>query len=101
MSRTRYPKDWKEIATAIKNASNWRCTKCSRICLRPGEKPEGWSKSQRRVYNLQVHHHNFDPSDNRLENLICLCSSCHLDYHRFGRGNVSPGQLSLFLDERL
>lgn len=96
MSRTRYSPDWKQIATAVKNSSDWRCSRCKRPCLRPGEKPPELTLSQRRVYNLQVHHYNFDPSDNRLENLAPLCSSCHLHYHRFRRGNISPGQLSLF-----
>ena len=96
MSRSRYSKDWKQIATAVKNSSDWRCSRCDRPCLRPGEKPVGLSLSERRVYNLQVHHYNFDPEDNRPENLAPLCSSCHLYYHRFGRGNISPGQLSLF-----
>ncbi|MBD6620613.1 HNH endonuclease, partial [Komarekiella sp. 'clone 1'] len=49
MSRTRYPKDWKEIATSIKESCDWRCSRCNRPCLRPGENPQGWSKSQRRV----------------------------------------------------
>ncbi len=101
MSQGRYSQDWKQIATTVKNASDWRCTKCGKVCLRPGEKPEGSTLSQRRVYTLQVHHWNADPSDNRLENLACLCSACHLYYHRFGRGNISPGQLSLFSDECL
>ncbi|MBW4457946.1 MAG: HNH endonuclease [Nostoc indistinguendum CM1-VF10] len=96
MSRTRYSPDWKQIATAVKNSSDWRCSRCERPCLRPGEKPPELTLSQRRVYNLQVHHYNFDPSDNRRENLAPLCSSCHLYYHRFRRGNISPGQLSLF-----
>ncbi|MBW4617690.1 MAG: HNH endonuclease [Desmonostoc vinosum HA7617-LM4] len=96
MSQSRYSDNWKQLATAIKAAADWRCSKCGKVCLRPGEKPSNLTYSQRRAYNLQVHHWNRDPSDNRVENLICLCSSCHLDYHRFGRGNVSPGQLSLF-----
>ncbi|MEH1770420.1 HNH endonuclease [Nostoc sp.] len=75
MSRTRYSPDWKQIATAVKNSSDWRCSRCERSCLRPGEKPPELTLSQRRVYNLQVHHYNFDPSDNRLENLAPLCSA--------------------------
>ncbi len=26
MSKTRYSKDWKQIATAVKDASDWRCS---------------------------------------------------------------------------
>ncbi|MHC0067912.1 hypothetical protein ACWATR_34320 [Nostoc sp. UIC 10890] len=34
MSKTRYSKDWKQIPTDVKDASDWRCTKCDRVCLR-------------------------------------------------------------------
>ncbi|MBD2255778.1 HNH endonuclease [Nostoc parmelioides] len=96
-----YPENWKEIATALKAASNWRCAKCGRVCLRPGEKPDNLTFSERKAHTLQVHHWNRDPSDNRLENLVCLCSGCHLSYHCFSRGNVSPGQLSLFAEQKV
>ncbi|BAY41818.1 hypothetical protein NIES2111_62140 (plasmid) [Nostoc sp. NIES-2111] len=101
MSQGVYPENWKEIATALKAASNWRCAKCGRVCLRPGEKPDNLTFSERKAHTLQVHHWNRDPSDNRLENLVCLCSGCHLSYHRFGRSNVSPGQLSLFGESKV
>ncbi|MDF5730875.1 MAG: HNH endonuclease [Rhizonema sp. PD38] len=97
MSKSRYPENWKELATAMKSAVGWRCQKCNRLCLQPGTVAPDWTKSQRRAHTLQVHHWNCDPSDNRWENLVCLCSSCHLNYHQFGRGNISPGQLSLEL----
>ncbi|AFZ27231.1 putative restriction endonuclease [Cylindrospermum stagnale PCC 7417] len=91
---SRYPENWKEIAVGIKEASGWCCQRCGKICLRPGEKHD-LSTSERKAYALQVHHWNCDPSDNRRENLVCLCTGCHLSYHRWRRGNVSPGQLSL------
>jgi hypothetical protein len=96
-ARHRYPKNWSELARAIKESANWRCQKCGRVCLRPGEQTPNWTKSQRKAYTLQVHHWNRDPSDNRIENLAPLCTGCHLSYHRFGQGNISPGQLSLDL----
>jgi hypothetical protein len=96
----RYPKHWKELAKSIKENSGWRCQKCDsygalryRVCLRPGEKP---NTTKPRAYDLQVHHWNRDPSDNRPENLVALCPKCHLSYHRGGKGNISLGQLSLF-----
>ena len=88
-----YPKHWKELAKAIKEKANWCCQKCGRVCLRPGEKPH---TTKPRAYDLQVHHWNRDPSDNRPENLVALCPKCHLSYHRGGKGNISVGQLSLF-----
>jgi HNH endonuclease len=75
MSQGVYPDNWKEIATALKADCDWRCTKCGKVCLRPGEKPPDWTKSQCKAHTLQVHHWNCDPSDNRLENLACLCTA--------------------------
>jgi predicted HNH restriction endonuclease len=88
-----YPQQWKELAKSIKEKSDWRCNKCGRACLRPGDKS---ITDKRRAYNLQVHHWDRNPSNNKIENLICLCSACHLSYHKGGKGNISPGQLSLF-----
>lgn len=85
-----YPDDWKEIADEIKQQAQWCCEKCGLQCIKPGEKLKS------RVYVLQVHHWNRNPADNRRENLIALCSACHLHYHRGGKSNISPGQLSLF-----
>jgi hypothetical protein len=41
-----------------------------------------------------VHHHNRMPEDNRPENLIALCTTCHLSYHNRQQSNIPPGQLS-------
>jgi hypothetical protein len=48
-----------------------------------------------------VHHRNRIPEDNRLENLVALCTACHLSYHNRRQSNVSPGQLSLFSDDAI
>ena len=66
-----YPKHWKKLAKTIKEKSGWCCQKCGRVCLLKSEKPADNIKP--RAYNLQVHHWNMDTSDNRVENLICLC----------------------------
>ncbi|MEC4988842.1 MAG: HNH endonuclease [Oscillatoria sp. PMC 1068.18] len=95
MTNHRYPDNWKEIATAIKEAAEWKCSKCHRQCLKPGEKTER-SLSERIAYTLAVHHWNRNPDDNRVENLVALCTGCHLSYHQGGKSNVSPGQLKLF-----
>jgi predicted HNH restriction endonuclease len=50
------------------------------------------------VKTLTVHHANYTPEDNRAENLIPLCTACHLSYHTRKKSNVTPGQLSLFLE---
>jgi len=96
IDRQRYPNNWSDIALAIKEAANWRCLHCGKQCLRPGDKPQYLTRSERAIATLTVHHANFTPEDNRTENLIALCAPCHLAIHQSRRGNVSPGQLSLF-----
>ncbi|MDJ1168914.1 HNH endonuclease [Roseofilum sp. BLCC_M154] len=95
-SRDRYPENWNELSASIKAAASWRCQKCGKQCIRPQEKTPGLSVSERRARTLNVHHRNFKPEDNRLENLVALCTGCHLGYHQNRRGNVSPGQLELW-----
>jgi hypothetical protein len=92
----RYPHNWKEIATAIKTAAWWRCQKCDRACIKPGEVVSGLSKSDRTTRTLVVHHRNYKPEDNRPENLIAVCTGCHLSYHQRRRGNEAIGQLELW-----
>ena len=59
--------------------------------IHPGARSE-WTK-----VTLSTHHANFLPEDNNPENLIVLCTPCHLALHaRAKRSNVSPGQLSLW-----
>jgi len=95
MSSNRYPDNWSEIARAIKEAAKWRCAKCGWQCIRPGEDTSHLSHSERMAKTLTVHHYNRVPEDNRPENLVALCTGCHLAYHQGGLSNVSPGQLSL------
>ena len=99
-SSSRYPNNWKELSLSLKNKANWTCQKCGRKCIEPGQKvPSDWTVSKLMAYTLQVHHWDRDPSNSSLDNLICVCTGCHLDLHRGYRGNlsnVSEGQLSLF-----
>jgi 5-methylcytosine-specific restriction endonuclease McrA len=94
----RYPDNWSDIALSVKENALWRCAKCNQQCLQPGTK-SGLTKSERLKVTLTVHHRNRIPEDNRLENLIALCTACHLSCHNRGQSNVSPGQLSLFPDD--
>lgn len=75
----------------------WQCAKCGRQCLKPLDDKAHLSKSERSKRTLVVHHANYKPEDNREENLIPLCTGCHLSYHAGKRGNVSIGQLELDL----
>jgi hypothetical protein len=97
-NRQRYPENWNEIAFFIKEQAGWHCHKCKMQCIRPGEDISALTKSERMAKTLVVHHANYTPEDNRPENLIPLCTGCHLSYHIRKKSNVTPGQLSLFED---
>ncbi len=72
MDKKRYPSDWKKIALSVKEAANWTCQGCGMRCRRPGEPFDTHKRT------LTVHHINHVPEDCRTENLIALCSACHL-----------------------
>jgi hypothetical protein len=96
MDSKRYPDNWSEIALSVKEAAGWRCSRCGSKCFRPGERPSKLTRSEWTKKTLSVHHSNYDPEDNRVENLIPLCMPCHLAFHTGKRGSISPGQLSLW-----
>ena len=74
MERDRYPDDWKEIATAIKEKAGWRCQVCGRQCRKPGE-PFDTHRNTLTVAHLDHTPENMDES-----NLMAMCSGCHLRY---------------------
>ncbi len=92
----RYPDNWKELALTMKKLVNYECQCCGKRCYKPGERPENLTRSEWTANILQVHHRDFNCSNNRSSNLIALCSACHLNVHRSRYSDVSPGQLSLF-----
>lgn len=94
---SRYPDNWNEIATKLKEKADWKCSHCQMQCIKPNDDVSSLTISERRRRTLSVHHANYQPEDNRQENLICLCSGCHLAQHTRRRGNISIGQLSLKL----
>ena len=77
MNRSIYPKDWDEIAHALKQRAGWRCEHCTRRCQAPGEP----FMDGRHV--LTVAHLDHDPP-NPLPRLMVLCVPCHLTYDRAG-----------------
>ncbi|MBC1224555.1 HNH endonuclease [Nostoc sp. UCD121] len=95
-NRSRYSSNWDIIALEVKSKSDWKCTRCGMQCLRPTDKRDGLNRRERSIKTLVVHHRNYTPEDNRAENLAALCTACHMLFHTRRRGNVSPGQLSLW-----
>jgi hypothetical protein len=93
---SRYPDDWRKIATKLKEKEKWRCYRCGIQCISPRRKPQnGFRDPRQRVYLLQVHHWDGKPENNVQENLVCLCTGCHLKIHR-RVGSLTPGQMPLF-----
>ena len=74
MEKHRYPNNWKEIATKVKEEADWKCEKCGKQCRRPGEPFDTHRNT------LTVAHLNHTPEDCRRENLRALCAPCHLRY---------------------
>lgn len=65
-NKHRYPANWPEIATAVKEAAGWRCEACGN--------PHGPPP-----YVLTVDHCvDHDPANVARENLAALCQRCHL-----------------------
>lgn len=103
-------KDFKTIekycAYCGKQITNTNKKYCDRICMRKafthiGESNSSWSNthSTARIINnlflhkdkcekcgktgkLDIHHIDENPNNNNLENLMCLCRSCHMKIHR-------------------
>ena len=83
MNMNDYPPDWPDIAARIKAEVHYICEDCGRQCRRPGERFD----THRRT--MSVHHvgapkpdgsegDQHDKMDVRRENLLALCSKCHL-----------------------
>jgi hypothetical protein len=95
-----YPNNWKEIATGVKQRSGYCCERCQLQCLTPGYSYRHLSRRIRGKLTAQVHHIDRQPTNNNVDNLIALCPRCHLDLHRGGHGNITPGQMTLSLGVR-
>lgn len=65
--RDEYPPDWERIARRIKQRARWRCEACDRR-HGPGSV-------------LGVHHLDGMPQHCADDNLVALCSTCHLRAH--------------------
>jgi 5-methylcytosine-specific restriction endonuclease McrA len=98
MDRSRYPKNWDEIALSVKVGAKWQCQECGLDCD-PINHSTMSDRSQRARHTLTVHHQDYNPANNDRSNLIALCSACHLKKHVRKKGNISHGQLTLFSND--
>lgn len=80
-----YPKNWDEIAHRVRVERLYTC--------------EGCGQHGSRLRNpLTVHHIDFNPQNNSMDNLLLLCAKCHLrvqahDYpslllEKYGQGRL-------------
>lgn len=79
-TRGEYPDNWKEIATSVKHAVEWKCIRC--------DHPH--DVKSRHV--LTVHHLDGDKANCHWWNLLALCQRCHLSI----QGRVNPHQPWMF-----
>ena len=77
-----YPADWYEIATAIKDAAEWRCERCRHPHDTPTYRAECDELCDHALYPnqavLTVHHLDMNPANCEPWNLVALCQACHL-----------------------
>lgn len=64
-NKHRYPANWTDIATRLKDATGWTCE----VCAAPHGPPP---------HILTVHHLSHVPADCSPENLLVCCQRCHL-----------------------
>lgn len=85
----RYHDQWSQISRHVRLLFNQLCARCGKDCA----SPDG-QHSQ-----LQVHHIDENPGNNAIENLIPLCSVCHLQIEKEARLHAPYQQQQLELFE--
>ena len=84
----RYHPEWETVSRYVRELFDFYCARCGKDCRN--------SKNAESV--LQVHHIDENPGNNDLENLIPLCSVCHLKIEKEARLHApyNETQLELF-----
>jgi len=80
-----YVKMWKQISEAVREKENFICRNCN-IQLKPDR------------VNLEVHHNDYNKSNNHPDNLIPLCVLCHATVDNQHMSNYKTGTNSLKVD---
>ena len=85
----RYHPEWETVSRYVRELFDFFCARCDKDCRN--------SKNADSV--LQVHHIDENPGNNELENLIPLCSSCHLKIEKEARLHAPYNSIQLELFE--
>lgn len=85
--KARYPKDWKQISTAIKVRAGWQC-ECDGRCGRGTHEGRCPNSHGSPAYGsgstvvLTTAHLDHTPENCVDSNLMAMCQGCHLHYDR-------------------
>ena len=85
----RYHPEWDTVSRYVRELFDFYCARCDKDCRN--------SKNADSV--LQVHHIDENPENNKLENLIPLCASCHLKIEKEARVHAPYNAIQLELFE--
>ena len=85
----RYHPEWDTVSKYVRELFDFYCARCDKDCRN--------SKNADSV--LQVHHIDENPGNNKLENLIPLCASCHLKIEKEARLHAPYNTIQLELFE--
>ncbi|MBI1379454.1 MAG: hypothetical protein GC157_18550 [Frankiales bacterium] len=90
-NRARYPEDWKQISTGVKDRAGWRC-ECRGECARDGYHLAEDGRCRNRhgdpafgtgsTVVLTTAHLDHTPENCDPGNLRAYCQACHLHYDR-------------------
>ena len=85
LNKAPYPDDWVQISYRTRQARNWECEQC------------GISQGEELNNPIGVHHIDYNPQNNHLDNLIVLCAKCHLrrQQHELQQRNITQKRLDL------
>ena len=83
-----YTRNWERLSRAIREKHDWTCERCGVKIENP------WDR-----WFMHVHHKNGIKTDNREENLECLCVRCHANVDGVHRKNFSEGDRKIQLDD--
>lgn len=82
-----YVENWESISLAYRTKKNFTCERC-------GTHVDGLDR-----FYMQTHHKNSIKTDNREDNLECLCIKCHSEVDDFHRANFSSAAKMIVIDE--